>query len=153
MNEASRAAAVRPQPALREDYVVFRAIPTRWMDNDVYGHVNNVVYYSWFDTAVNAALMEAGLLDFEHGEIVGVVVETSCSYFESIAFPEVVEVGVRVAQIGRSSVRYEVGIFRKGASVAAAQGSFVHVYVDRGARRPVVLPDDWRHALEAFRRG
>ena len=131
----------------RADFAVFRAIPTRWMDNDVYGHVNNVVYYSWLDTAVNAWLIEAGLLDVESGGTIGLVVETGCAYFESVAFPETVETGLRVARIGRSSVVYEVGIFREGGSLAAAQGRFVHVYVGRGDRRPVELPEEWRRAL------
>lgn len=130
----------RPVPHPRSRFKLFRPVTTRWMDNDIYGHVNNVVYYSWFDTAVNGALIDAGALDIEHGTVVGLVVETNCVYFESIAFPERIEVGVAVAHIGRSSVRYEVAVFKEGASKAAAQGRFVHVYVDRASRRPTDLP-------------
>ena len=131
----------------REVYRAWRSIPTRWMDNDVYGHVNNVVYYSWFDTVVNAWLVEAGLLDIEHGELIGLVVDTACRYARPVAFPETVQAGIRVGHVGRSSVRYEVGLFVGGAAQPAAEGHFVHVYVDRGHRRPVPLPDRWRDAL------
>ncbi len=142
----------RPAPPSRADYVVFRPITTRWMDNDVYGHVNNVVYYSFFDTVVNAHLIEAGVLDLEHGETVGLVVETSCSYFAPIAFPEAVTGGVRVERIGTSSVGYAVGIFRGEEDRAAAAGHFVHVYVDRATRRPRPLPDGLRRTLEQLQR-
>ncbi len=118
------------------------------MDNDVYGHVNNVVYYSWFDTTVNAFLIEQGVLDPGAGDVVGVVVETLCRYHDSIAFPEPVEAGLRVERIGTSSVRYEIGIFRVGAELASADGHFVHVYVDRETRRPVAVPDAVRAALQ-----
>ena len=118
------------------------------MDNDVYGHVNNVVYYSWFDTTVNAFLIEQGVLDPASGDVVGVVVETLCRYHDSIAFPEPVEAGLRVERIGTSSVRYEIGIFRVGAELASADGHFVHVYVDRETRRPVAVPDDVRAVLQ-----
>ena len=131
----------------RSAYKACRSIPTRWMDNDVYGHVNNVTYYSWFDTAVNAWLAEQGLLDIENGAVIGLVVETGCRYAQSVAFPETIEAGIRVAKLGTSSVRYEVGIFREGAEEAAAEGFFIHVYVDRGSRRPVPLPEDWRTGL------
>jgi acyl-CoA thioester hydrolase len=131
----------------RADYRAFRAIPTRWMDNDAYGHVNNVVYYSWFDTAVNALLVESGLLDIQHGAIIGLVVETGCQYHRSVAFPESVEAGMRIARLGTSSVRWEVGLFTAGHDAPAAQGYFVHVYVDRTSRRPVALPADWRMLL------
>lgn len=134
----------------RRHYRAWRTIPTRWMDNDAYGHVNNVVYYSWFDTAVNAWLVEAGLLDIRHGPIIGLVVETGCRYAASVAFPDPVEAGVAVARVGRSSVTWQVGIFRKGAADAAAEGHFVHVYVDRETRRPLALPDRWRSALAAL---
>jgi acyl-CoA thioester hydrolase len=130
----------RPVPNVRADYPVFRPITTRWMDNDVYGHVNNVVYYSWFDTAVNALLIERGALNIHQGATVGFVVETQCNYFAPLAFPQTVEAGIRVARIGGSSVRYEVGLFAQGAERAAAQGHFVHVYVDRATQRPVPLP-------------
>ena len=131
----------------RNDYRAFRIVPTRWMDNDAYGHVNNVVYYSWFDTAVNALLVEWGLLDIQHGRTIGLVVETGCKYFRSVAFPENVEVGLRVARLGNSSVRWEVGLFTAGHAAPAAAGHFVHVYVDRDSRRPVALPEGWRSRL------
>ncbi|MBV7255443.1 acyl-CoA thioesterase [Pacificimonas sp. WHA3] len=134
----------------RSAYRVFRPIVTRWSDNDVYGHVNNVVYYGWFDTAVNAHLIEAGLLDIEHGTVIGLVVETGCQYAAALAFPQTVEAGIRVARLGNSSVRYEVGIFAEGEQEPAAEGFFVHVYVDRETRRPVNVPDDWRAALSAL---
>jgi len=132
---------------IRAEYREFRLIPTRWLDNDAYGHVNNVVYYGWFDTAVNALLVEWGLLDIQHGAIIGLVIETGCRYYRPIAFPEVVEAGVRIARLGNSSVRWEVGIFTAGEASAAAQGYFVHVYVDRASRRPLSLPETWRSQL------
>jgi acyl-CoA thioester hydrolase len=136
--------------ASRYDYRHFTTLTTRWSDNDAYGHLNNVVYYSLFDTAVNAMLIEAGLLDLERSPIVGLVAETGCRYFEALAFPGEVEAGTRVAHLGRSSVRYEIGIFGKGAAKAAAQGHFVHVYVDRESRRPVELPAAVRRFLETL---
>jgi len=129
----------KPLPQPRSAYRVWRTISTRWMDNDAYGHVNNVVYYSWFDTAVNAHLIERGALDVAHGASIGLVVETHCNYFAPLSFPQTVDVGLRVAHRGTSSVRYELGIFGAGDSTAAAQGHFVHVYVDRHNRRPVPL--------------
>jgi acyl-CoA thioester hydrolase len=138
----------RPERPTRSAFPVFRAITTRWMDNDVYGHVNNVVFYSWFDTAVNAYLVEAGALDWDGGEAVGLVVETLCRYHAPVAFPEPVEAGLRVERIGDSSVRYGIGIFRVGDDLAAADGHFVHVYVDRETRRPVTVPAAMRAALE-----
>lgn len=137
----------KPTPASRDDYRHFLAITTRWMDNDVYGHVNNVVYYSYFDTVVNEYLIRAGVLDFEQGETIGLVVETQCNYFSPLVFPERVEAGLRVAHIGASSVRYEVALFKEGSTHAAAQGHFVHVYVDRATRRPAALPAPLRAAL------
>ncbi|WP_303784071.1 acyl-CoA thioesterase [Sandarakinorhabdus limnophila] len=131
----------------RSDYRVHRLIPTRWMDNDAYGHVNNVVYYSWFDTVVNAWLIEQGLLDIHHGNPIGLVVETGCRYNRSVAFPEIVEAGLRIAKLGNSSVRWEVGLFTAGHEAPAAEGHFVHVYVDRETRRPAPLPDAWRQLL------
>lgn len=138
----------RPRPNAREAYPVFRSISTRWADNDVYGHVNNVIYYSWFDTAVNAWLIERGALDIEHGPVIGLVVETQCNYFAPLSFPQTVEAGIRVSRRGRSSVHYEVGLFAQGAPLAAAQGHFVHVYVDRTTRRPVALPATLLSVLE-----
>ncbi len=132
----------------RDQYRHIQAIATRWMDNDVYGHVNNVVYYSYFDTVVNAYLIRAGALDIERGAVIGVVVETSCQYFRSITFPDIVHAGLRVARLGNSSVRYEVAIFRNDEDTAAAQGHFIHVYVARDTRQPTALPPELRAALE-----
>ena len=140
----------RPRPHARDGYRAFHRISTRWADNDMYGHVNNVVYYSWFDTAVNALLIERGALDVYHGQTIGFVVETHCNYFAPLAFPQAVEAGVRVAQAGTSSVRYEIALFAEGAAHAAAQGHFVHVYVDRHTQRPVALPDALRRVIEAL---
>ena len=131
----------------RSDFRLFRAIPTRWHDNDVFGHVNNVVYYSWFDTAVCAWLVENGHLDIASSPIVGLVVETTCTYFESVAFPETVEVGIAVERLGSTSVTYRIGIFRQGGEQAAAQGLFTHVYVGRDDQRPVPIPATLRQAL------
>ncbi|HEX5698886.1 MAG TPA: thioesterase family protein [Rhodoferax sp.] len=138
----------KPQPEPRSAYKVFRAISTRWMDNDAYGHVNNVVYYSWFDTAVNAHLIEQGVLDIEHGQTIGLVIETQCNYFEPLAFPQTVDAGIRVARLGSSSVRYEVGLFAQDGPLTAAKGHFIHVYVDRVTRRPTPLPDPLKTVLE-----
>ena len=140
--------AAKPQPEPRSAYRAFRPITTRWMDNDVYGHVNNVVYYSWFDTAVNAHLIERGVLDIHAGATIGLVVETQCNYFAPLAFPDTIDAGIRVARIGGSSVRYEVGLFGGGQERTAAKGHFVHVYVDRATRRPAPLPDAFRRVLE-----
>lgn len=139
----------KPTPEPRSAYKAFRPITTRWMDNDAYGHVNNVVYYSWFDTAVNAYLIEQGALDIHAGETIGLVIETHCNYFVSLAFPQTVQVGIRVAHLGTSSVRYEVGIFGEDDSTAA-KGHFVHVYVDKETRRPVPLPTKLKTVLEAL---
>jgi acyl-CoA thioester hydrolase len=141
----------RPTPELRSSYRVFRRIPTRWMDNDMYGHVNNVVYYSWFDTAVNTHLIERGALDIHHGKTIGFVVETRCNYFAPLAYPQTVEAGIRVARAGASSVQYEIGLFAEGAETAAAQGHFVHVYVDRETQRPVKLPPALQAVVDELR--
>jgi len=140
----------KPQAEPRSAYKVFRTIGTRWMDNDVYGHVNNVVYYSWFDTAVNAYLIEQGALDIHHGETIGLVVETQCNYFAPLAFPQNVEAGIRVAKLGASSVRYEVGLFAQGEPLSAAKGHFIHVYVDKLTRRPQPLPLKLKTTLETL---
>ena len=132
----------------RNAYRHFRAIPTRWADNDVYGHVNNVVYYSYFDTVVNQYLVEQGALNIEKSTVIGLVVETQCQYFSPITFPDVVHAGLRVAKLGNSSVRYEIGLFRNEENAASAQGHFVHVYVDRASRRSTAVPADMRLALE-----
>jgi acyl-CoA thioester hydrolase len=142
--------AERPAASYRSAYPAFRAIATRWMDNDLYGHMNNVVHYSLFDTAVNGWLIDQGVLDIHGGDQIGVVVETGCRYFAELAFPDVVHAGLRVAKLGSSSVRYEVGLFRNDEPRAAAEGFFVHVYVDRQTRRPKSLNPGLRHALEAI---
>jgi acyl-CoA thioester hydrolase len=129
----------------REHYKVWREIGTRWSDNDAYGHVNNVVYYSWFDTAVNAWLIEQGLLDVAAGDPIGLVVETGCRYASSLAYPEPVDVGLAIDRVGSSSVSYVLGVFLKNQNEAAAEGRFVHVYVDRATRRPVPLSDRWKN--------
>jgi len=135
----------------RGAYRAWRPVPTRWADNDAYGHVNNTIYYTWFDTAVNAWLIEAGLLDVAAGDPIGLVVETGCRYARPLAFPETVEVGLAVERLGTSSVRYRLGIFAKGADKAAAEGFFVHVYVDRETRRPVPLPEAWREKMAGLK--
>ena len=137
----------RPQAEPRDAYRAFRTITTRWMDNDQYGHVNNVIYYSWFDTAVNAHLIEHGALDTAGGSTIGFVVETQCHYFAPLAFPQNVVAGIRVAHMGSSSVRYEVGLFAEDGATTAARGHFVHVYVDRATQRPVPLPDALKAVL------
>ena len=134
----------------RRHYKAWRPIATRWMDNDVYGHVNNVVYYSFFDTAVNATLIEKGVLDIHGGQTIGLVIETQCNYFAPLAFPQTIEAGIRVAKLGTSSVRYEVGLFAEGEPLTAAKGHFVHVYVDRETRRPVPLPAPLKQFLETL---
>jgi acyl-CoA thioester hydrolase len=131
----------------RSAFRLFRPIATRWMDNDAYGHVNNVHYYSYFDSAVNGWLIEKGLLAIAESPVIGLVVESGCTYFESVAFPVALEAGIAVAHLGRSSVRYRIGIFKSGAEQASAQGHFVHVYVDRGTQRPVEIPPETRAML------
>lgn len=137
----------RRPPGERKDYPVHAPIQTRWMDNDVYGHVNNVTYYSYFDTAVNGYLIDKGVLDIQNGPVIGFVVETSCRYHASLTFPDKVDAGMRVARLGTSSVRYEIALFRAGDELAAAEGYFIHVYIDRSTRRPVPLPADLKAAL------
>lgn len=141
----------KPRRSTTDDYARFWSITTRWHDNDVYGHVNNVTYYAFFDTAVNGILIEAGVLDPATSPVIGLVVETRCSYFASLTYPDRIEVGVAVAHLGRSSVRYRVGVFRAGAREAAAQGEFTHVYVDRVSQTPVAIPDATRAVLEEMR--
>lgn len=138
--------AARP----RKYYAHFTEFTTRWRDNDVYGHINNVVYYSFFDTAVNAHLISSGCLDIQNSPIIGLVVETGCQFFKPIAFPDVLSAGLRVAKLGTSSVRYEIGIFLKGEQSAAAEGHFVHVYVDRALNKPVPIPDRVREVLSSL---
>jgi acyl-CoA thioester hydrolase len=140
----------RPRPLHREAFRAFVPITTRWSDNDVYGHVNNVVFYSFFDTAVNRHLIERGALDIECGEVIGLVVHSQCHYFAPLAFPQAIDAGLRVIERGRSSVRYGVGIFADGAPWCAAHGEFVHVYVDRATRRPTALPDSLTSVLDCL---
>lgn len=140
----------REAPAARSSFKVWRRFTTRWHDNDVYGHVNNTVYYEWFDSAVNGWLVEQGLLDIQAGDPIALVVQTRCTYFFPLEFPQDVEVGLAVGELRRSSVRYRIGVFANGAATAAAQGEFVHVLVDRTNRRPVEFPGNWRRALEAI---
>jgi len=137
-----------PDAAPRSLYKHFLPLQTRWADNDVYGHVNNVAYYGYFDTIVNEYLISNGALDIHSGAVIGLVVETGCKYFAPLEFPDKLEGGLRVAKIGNSSVRYEIAIFKAGESAPAAEGHFVHVYVDRETRRPVTLPEELRRALE-----
>ena len=139
----------RAQALERSAFKSYRNISTRWMDNDAYGHVNNVVYYQWFDTVVNAHLIDNGALDIHAGETIGLVVETHCNFFSSLAFPQTVQAGIKVGRIGSSSVRYEVGIFAEDAALTAAHGHFIHVYVDKLTRRPVSqLPAALLNVLE-----
>ena len=140
-DSSAGAKPVRPRPAPRSRYRRFVPLATRWSDNDAYGHLNNVIYLSLFDSAVNAELIAAGVLDIAHGDVIGVVVETGCHFFSSLAFPQAVEAGLAVSQIGRTSVSYEIGICAIGAAETAAHGRFVHVYVDRETRRPVPVPE------------
>lgn len=142
--------AGRPPRETRGAYARHVGLGTRWGDNDVYGHVNNVVYYAFFDTAVNGLLVEAGLLEIGTSPVIGLVAETGCRYFAPIAFPDRVTAGLRVARLGRSSVTYEIGLFREDEDAAAAQGFFVHVHVDRDSRRPVALPAGLRAFLEGL---
>ena len=134
----------------RSDFRVWRSFSTRWADNDAYGHVNNTVYYQWFDSAVNAWLVEQDMLDIANGDPIALVVETRCSFAAPLAFPQPVEVGLALAALGRSSISYRIGVFAEGAQSAAAQGEFVHVAVDRSTRRPVDIPESWRRKLEAI---
>ena len=140
----------RPAPLARDAYRHFTTISTRWADNDAYGHVNNTVYYEWFDTVVNEWLIGQGLLDIDAGSPIGLVVQTGCSYFAPLSFPGDVEVGLGVERLGASSVTYRIGVFASGTTEPAAQGNFTHVYVDRDSRRPTALPDGWRRTLESL---
>lgn len=155
VNNTTKIALTDPQksskdPETRCTYPRFRTITTRWMDNDVYGHVNNVVYYSFFDTAVNATLIDEGLLDPQNGDVIGLVVETGCRYASALSFPETVDAGIRVAHIGKSSVRFEVGLFKQGEDIATAEGFFVHIYVDAVTRRPTNIPTALRSFPESL---
>ena len=140
----------RAEPRGRDAYRHFTRLTTRWMDNDVYGHLNNVVYYSLFDSAVNGYLIDTGALDIHRGGVIGLVVETHCNYFAPIEFPTSIDAGLRVARIGSSSVRYEIGLFAEGELLSAAHGHFIHVYVDRVTRRPAALPAPLNQALQGL---
>lgn len=132
----------------RRDYPHFLAIPTRWMDNDIYGHVNNVVYYSYFDTVINEYLIREGGLDIQNGSVVGLAVETFCQFKRALTFPELVEAGLRIGKLGNTSARYEIGLFSPGFEGPAATGHFVHVFVERASRKPVPIPLEIRAALQ-----
>lgn len=138
------------QRPVRADFAKFFPIQTRWNDNDPYGHVNNVVYFEFFDTAINTNLIQCGLLDVNKSPAVALVVDNRCTYFASVSFPDLVHVGIRVKRIGGSSVTYEVGIFKNDDDVAAALGTFVHVYVDRASGKSIAVPPDVRTALSAL---
>lgn len=135
-------------PERRASYRSFLSIPTRWMDNDLYGHVNNVVYYSYFDTLINRYLIEEGGLDIHRAAVIGIAAETQCRFHRSIAYPETIDAGLRVGKLGTSSVRYEIGLFKAGGDEAVADGHFVHVFVERASQRPVPIPPAIRAALE-----
>ncbi len=140
----------REVPARRAEFKAWRKFTTRWADNDAYGHVNNTIFYQWFDSAVNAWLVEQDLLDIQSGDPIALVAETGCSFFAPLEFPQDVDIGLAVARLGRSSVRYRIGVFGDGADQPAAQGEFVHVLVDRATRRPVEIPGKWRSALQSI---
>ncbi len=140
----------RPEPLGRAEFKAWRSFATRWADNDVYGHVNNTVFYQWFDSAVNAWLIDQHLLDIDAGKLIGLVVETRCSFFAPLTFPRPVEIGIGLAHLGKSSVRYRVGIFDIGHAQTAAHGELTHVYVDRKTRRPVPLPAKWRETINTL---
>jgi acyl-CoA thioester hydrolase len=147
------ARAERPTPLTRSAFARFVAVSTRWSDNDPYGHINNAAYYVFFDAAVNAILIEAGLLDPATSETIGLVVENNCVYFSSLAFPDAIEIGVAVEELGRSSVRYRLAAFKAGAPLAAAQGRYTHIYVERASQRPTPIPDGHRRLMESLRVG
>lgn len=138
------------RPTTRDAYRYFMRIDTRWGDNDSYGHVNNVVYYAFFDTAVNRYLIERGVLDISSSPVIGLVIETRCTYFSSIGFPDTVDVGLKVVHCGNSSVRYEIALFRNDEATASAVGEFVHVYVERASNRPTPIPADVRGVLQSL---
>ena len=140
----------KPVPHTRAAYRHFQTITTRWLDNDAYGHVNNTVYYTWFDTVVNTFLIQNKVLDIHKGESIGLVVETQCNYFSPVTYPDSVHAGLRVSKLGNSSVRYEVGIFRNNETAACAQGHLVHVYVDRDSRKSAQVPADTRKLLQTI---
>lgn len=142
--------AFDPRSLTRADFPHFLAIPTRWADNDIYGHVNNVVYYAFFDTVINQYLISRGGLDIARGPVIGITPETHCNFLAELTYPEIVEAGLRVRRLGKSSVTYEVGLFKAGRVAPAAFGHFVHVFVERATMRPTTMPDGIRASLEAL---
>lgn len=140
----------RPLPPMRSDYPHFLAIPTRWNDNDSYGHVNNAVYYYFIDTVVNCFLIDNDLLDLKTSTTIGLAVDTGCKFFDSVEYPDIVQAGLRVTKLGNSSVTYDIGLFKNDKDTAAAQGHFVHVYVDEKTRRPVKISDKMRETLKGI---
>jgi len=138
----------RPAIGRRSEYKHFMALQTRWMDNDLYGHVNNVIYYSYFDTLLNRYLIDHGRLDIQEGRCIGIAVETMCRFHKSFAYPEAIDGGLRIGKLGRSSVRYEVGLFAPSEDFARAEGHFVHVFVERATQKPTPVPPEIRAALE-----
>ena len=141
---------MKPKTQLRADYQFFFPIQTRWADNDLYGHVNNVIYYSYFDTAANALLIQKAAFDIHHSPIIGLVVNSSCHFLQELTYPEIIEVGVAIAKIGNSSLTYNLAIFKQGQDQAAAQGQFVHVFVDRQSKKSIPIPQQMRDALTAY---
>jgi acyl-CoA thioester hydrolase len=137
-------------PTSRADYHAFEEIHSRWMDNDVYGHINNVVYYSFFDTAVNRYLINHHVLDIAKSEVVGLVIETHCNYFSPVVYPDLIQIGIKVVHLGNSSVKYEVAVFRNDENIASALGHFVHVYVDRNTNKPTPIPSNVRAVLQGL---
>ena len=141
---------MKPETKRRQNYRFLFPIQTRWADNDMYGHVNNVTYYSYFDTAANALLIQHAGFDLQNTPIIGLVVDSACSFLQELSYPEIIEVGVAIEKIGNSSLRYDLAIFKQGQNEAAAQGHFVHVFVDRQTRKSTSIPDDMRNALTQF---
>ncbi|OTG83144.1 acyl-CoA thioesterase [Acinetobacter sp. ANC 4648] len=141
---------MKPQTQLRSQYTFFLAIQTRWADNDIYGHVNNVMYYSYFDTAANALLIQKAALDIHHSPIIGLVVNSSCHFLQELTYPEIIEVGVAIQKMGNSSLTYDLAIFKQGQEHASAQGHFIHVFVDRQSKKSTPIPQTMRDALNPF---
>ena len=141
---------MRQNPTNRSDYNVFSKMNTRWNDNDIYGHLNNVIYYELFDTAVNKWLIKNNLIDIKNGNNIGLIVQSGCNYFSSFEYPEDIDAGIRVTKIGNSSVRYEVGLFKSNDDLASADGFFIHVYVDRVSNKPINLDYEFKKKLDTI---
>lgn len=141
---------MKPQIKLRDQYAFIFPIQTRWADNDIYGHVNNVTYYSYFDTAANALLIQKADFDIHQSPIIGLVVNSSCDFFQELTYPEIIEVGVAISKIGNASLTYDLAIFKQGLSQASAQGQFVHVFVSRETKKSTPIPQDMRDALQIY---